>query len=246
MRKIKLTLAYDGTHFSGWQSQRHERTVQHAVETALAEIHKHPVALVGAGRTDAGVHATGQVAHFETDHPSLSGARFTDALNASLPHDVRVLESAEADPDFHARFKARRRVYRYYIYNTPIGLPHLRRYVWRVRRPLDLDALNRFAGLLVGDHDFTSFASALDPTENKVRTIGSSCFFRSGDLAVYQIAGISFLWKMVRTIVGTIIDCVVSGKDEAEFRRILLARDRGQAGPTAPARGLFLERVSYE
>lgn len=246
MRRIRLTLAYDGTDFSGWQRQENERTVQGALEKALADIHGRAIAAIGAGRTDSGVHATGQVAHFETDHGTLVGARFRDALNARLPHDVRILESAEAAPDFHARYQARLRVYRYYIHNTAIGFPHLRRYVWKIRHPLDISLLNRYASLIAGTHDFTSFASTLDPTQDKARTITSSAFSQNGDMIVYHIAGHSFLWKMVRNILGTIIDCAKNKAGEREFAGILEKRDRRAAGPTAPARGLFLEQVAYD
>jgi tRNA pseudouridine38-40 synthase len=250
MRRIKLTLAYDGTRFAGWQSQEYERTVQAVLEQVLEKIHGKKVTVVGAGRTDSGVHATGQVAHFDSDHATIPSNRFTDAINACLPHDVRVLESVEADPAFHARYSARLRVYRYYIYNVPIGFPHLRHCCWRIRQPLDINALNRFAALLAGNHDFTSFAAALDPAlkkaESKIRTIVSSAFFRDGDFIVYNIAAPGFLWKMVRTIVGTIVESVALGRSETDFLSILEARDRKRAGRTAPARGLFLEKVHYE
>jgi tRNA pseudouridine38-40 synthase len=245
MRRIKLLLAYEGTRFAGWQTQKADRTVQATVEAALAKIHGHPVPVVGAGRTDAGVHATGQAAHFDTDRDSLPAGRFVDALNGNLPHDVRAIKSEEADPDFHARFQAVLRVYRYYIYNVPIGLPHLRHYTWRLRPRLEIEALNRYAALLCGRHDFTSFTASGDPAESKVRTIQTSAFSRQGDFIVYHIAAPSFLWRMVRTIVGTIVDCALAGTSEADFRRILDARDRLAAGRTAPARGLFLEEVRY-
>jgi tRNA pseudouridine38-40 synthase len=245
MRKIKLLLAYEGTRFSGWQSQKTDRTVQGVIEAALEKIHGTRITVTGAGRTDSGVHATGQVAHFETESDSIPAVKYADALNGNLPHDVRVLESAAAAADFHARNRAVLRVYRYYIYSAPVGLPHLRHYCWRLRTPLDLDTLNRFAALIAGEHDFTSFTAAGDPTEVKVRTVTLSRFSREGDFIVYHIAASSFLWHMVRVIVGTMVDCALDGRSEADFSAIRDARDRNRAGRTAPARGLFLEEVHY-
>ncbi len=246
MARIKLLLAYEGTRFAGWQTQAAERTVQGELEAALEKIIGRPTSVTGAGRTDAGVHATGQTAHFDVDGPRVPPERWTDALNGNLPHDVRVLKSEPAPPGFHARYSAVLRVYRYYLYAAPVGFPHLRRFAWRIRRPLDLRALNRFAALIAGEHDFTSFAAAADPTESKVRTVATSCFSRRGDFIVYHVAAPSFLWRMVRTIVGTIVDGALCGRSEDEFRAIFAARDRSAAGPTAPARGLFLEEVHYE
>jgi tRNA pseudouridine38-40 synthase len=245
MRKIRLRVAYEGTRFAGWQTQKTERTVQAALEAALEKVCGVRTPVTGAGRTDAGVHATGQVAHFQTGRDSIPAGKFADALNGNLPHDVRVLESREAPEDFHARFRAVLRVYRYYLYNTPVGLPHLRHFAWRVRRPLDLERLNRLASVLVGEHDFTSFAAAGDPTENKVRTVATSHFSRAGEFIVYHIAAPSFLWRMVRTIVGSIVECALDGRDADDLRLILEARNRLHAGRTAPARGLFLEEVRY-
>jgi tRNA pseudouridine38-40 synthase len=245
MARIRLLLAYEGTRFAGWQTQAGERTVQAVLEAALEKIHGRPTAVSGAGRTDAGVHATGQVAHFDTDRDSIPPERFADALNGNLPHDVRVLKSEAAPPGFHARYSAVLRTYRYYIYSTPVGFPHLRHFAWRVRRPLDLDRLNRYAALVAGEHDFTSFAAAGDPNESKVRTVATSCFSRQGDFIVYHIAAPSFLWRMVRTIVGTMVESALCDRSEQEFGAIFAARDRSAAGPTAPARGLFLEEVHY-
>jgi len=245
MPKIRLFLAYDGTDFAGWQVQQGERTVQGVLEQALAIIHDHPVTVIGAGRTDAGVHASGQVAHFETDHRTLRGFRFREAINSYLPYDVRILASEEIDDDFHARYSALARVYRYYIYNAEIGLPHLGRYTWLVRKYLDIRILNRYASLLVGEHDFTSFTAALDPNESKVRTVLESCFFRQGPFVIYHIAARAFLWKMVRSIVGSILEFALNGRSPQYFLEVLKMRDRRAAGSTAPARGLFLEQIRY-
>jgi len=245
MRRIKLTLAYDGTRFSGWQLQKNDRTVQAVIEAAIEKIHGHAVSVTGAGRTDAGVHATGQVAHFDTDNDAIPDVKFTDAINGNLPHDVRILDSVSVESDFHARFQALSRTYHYYFDTCFPGMPHMRFYSWQLKRPLDVNRLNDFARCVTGAHDFTSFASALDPTPSKEKTVTCSCFYESRGLVVYEICGKSFLWKMVRNIVGTIIGCVGSGRTAEDFIKIMEAIDRRAAGPCAPARGLFLERVEY-
>jgi len=244
-RNIRLTLAYDGTDFLGWQEQAAGRTVQGVLAAALAEIHGHPVAVVGAGRTDSGVHATGQVAHFRTDRASIPAERFRDAINAHLPRDARVLESSEAGPDFHARRSALLRVYRYYLAFGPVWMPHLRNHCWWLRRRPDVAVLDSMAGVLVGEHDFTSFCSEGDASGSRIRAVRASSFHAEGAQIVYTVAANAFLWKMVRTVVGTCMALEERGGDAAAMRRILDARDRSLAAGTAPARGLFLERVIY-
>lgn len=246
MRVIRATLAYDGTDFVGWQVQANGRTVQGVVQDGLQRMHGHPVRVVGAGRTDSGVHATGQVASFLSDIDSVPGPRFRDALNAYLPHDVRVVESAEAPPGFHARRSATMRVYRYYTVAAPVLMPHLRRHRHWVRRSLDLDRLRAIAGVLTGEHDFTSFTAEGSAAGSRVRTVTESLYTIEGDTAVYTIAAGSFLWKMVRNIVGTSLWLEENGGGPAEMAAILDARSRPAAGPTAPARGLFLEKVLYD
>ena len=246
MRVIRATLAYDGTDFVGWQVQAAGRSVQGELMEGLSRMHGHPVRAVGAGRTDSGVHATGQVASFLSDIDSVPGPRFRDALNAYLPHDVRVVESAEAPPGFHARRSATMRVYRYYTVAAPVLMPHLRRYRHWVRRSLDLDRLRAIAGVVAGEHDFTSFTAEGSAAGSRVRTVTESRFDAEGDTAVYTIAAGSFLWKMVRNIVGTSLWLEENGGGPAEMAAILDARSRAAAGPTAPAHGLFLEKVLYD
>jgi len=245
MRVIRATVAYDGTDFVGWQVQANGRSVQGVLQEGLARMHGHPVRVVGAGRTDSGVHATGQVASFLSDLDSIPGPRFRDAMNAYLPHDVRVVESAEAPPDFHARRSATQRVYRYYTVNAPVLLPHLRRHRHWVRRSLDLESLRAMAAVVAGEHDFTSFTAEGDANGSRVRTVTESRFDTEGDTVVYTIAAGSFLWKMVRNIVGTMLWIEENGGGAKEMAEVLAARSRSVAGPTAPAHGLFLERVRY-
>jgi tRNA pseudouridine38-40 synthase len=246
MRVIRATLAYDGTDFVGWQVQVNGRSVQGVLQEGLERMHGHPVRVVGAGRTDSGVHATGQVASFLSDIDSIPGPRFRDAVNAYLPRDVRVLESAEAPPGFHARRSATMRVYRYYTVAASVLMPHLRRHRHWVRRSLDLERLRAMAGLIAGEHDFTSFTAEGDANASRVRTVTDSRFDAEGDTVVYTIAAGSFLWKMVRNIVGTMLWIEESSGGPAEIAAVLDARSRSAAGPTAPARGLFLERVLYD
>jgi tRNA pseudouridine38-40 synthase len=208
-------------------------------------MHGHPVRVTAAGRTDSGVHATGQVANFLTDLESIPAERFRDAINSYLPKDVRILASGEVPIRFHARRAAVLRVYRYYILSAPVCLPHLRRYCLWTRRPLDVDKLNEMASLLEGEHDFTSFSSRGDKNRSKVRRIETSVFRIESEFIVYTVAASSFLWKMVRTIVGTILTLEEAGQGAAEFKRILEARSRFEAGGTASPKGLFLERVVY-
>jgi len=245
-RNIKLTVAYDGTDFLGWQLQKRGRTVQGVMQDGLGRMHGHPVHVLAAGRTDSGVHATGQVANFHTDIDSIPAERFRDAVNSYLPPDVRVLASEEAEPRFHARRSARLRVYRYYIVNGPVLLPHLRNYRHWVRRPLDLKRLNEIASALLGEHDFSCFSAEGDANLSRVRTVTVSSFHGEGDTLIYTIGASSFLWKMVRTVIGTFLMLEEQGLGAPDLVRIIQSGLRSNAGGTAPARGLFLERVLYE
>ncbi len=244
-RNVKLTLAYDGTDFAGWQIQRSDRTVQGTLQQALERMHNHMVKVTAAGRTDAGVHATGQVANFFTDS-KIPEANLTDAINSYLPPDVRVLMSRVVPEAFSARRSARMRVYSYRINNSKTALPHLRRYSLHVKRKLNTMHLNHLANQLVGRHDYAAFAAAGDSNKSKVRQVYSSCFYHDGPFIIYKIAAGSFLWKMIRSIVGTILEITGHDGDGREMAEILESGDRDQVGQTAPAHGLFLERVIYK
>jgi tRNA pseudouridine38-40 synthase len=244
-RTIKLLIAYDGTDFLGWQIQKQGRTVQGVLEEALHTMHKEPVSLVGSGRTDSGVHAAGQVAHFATGLDGVPSERFAPALNSSLPPDVKVLQSCEVSPDFHARYSAVNRVYRYYFYPSPLCPPYMQRYAYDIKKRLDINRLNAMASVLVGEHDFTTFATAGEEDQTMIRTITSACFFSSGPHLVFHIAGNGFLRKMVRSIVGTLLELEQSGGSGDDAAAILQSKQRERAGTTAPACGLFLHRVDY-
>jgi tRNA pseudouridine38-40 synthase len=246
VRNIRLTLAYDGTEFSGWQVQNNARTVQGDIEEALRRMHDHPVRIQGAGRTDSGVHASGQVGNFFSDLDSIEPSHWHIALNSYLPPDVRALAGCEAPETFNARENARQRMYRYYLYTGSVGLPHLRLYCWKIRWRPDLQALNALASVFLGEHDFTTFAAAGDISKSKVRRVDTACFFPEGPFICFKVAASSFVWKMVRSMLGTILEYERKNSPPAALAEALRARDRSQAGTSAPARGLFLERVNYD
>jgi tRNA pseudouridine38-40 synthase len=245
-RNIKVTLAYDGTDFLGWQVQKKGRTVQGVMQEGLARMHGHPVHVLAAGRTDSGVHATGQVANFHTDIDSIAPERFRDAVNSYIPNDVRIISSEEVGSEFHARRSARLRQYRYYTVCGPVLMPHVRNYRHWIRRTPDFERLNAMAAVILGEHDFNAFAAEGDANLSKVRRVVLSTFGWDGDTLVYTIAATSFLWKMVRTIMGTFLMLEEQGLGERDLRLIMETGIRSNAGGTAPGRGLFLERVDYE
>jgi tRNA pseudouridine38-40 synthase len=248
LRNIRLLIAYDGTDFSGWQRQNGERgnrTVQGIVEDALEKIHKHSVPLTGSGRTDAGVHAAGQVANFYTDISGMGAERFVPALNSILPRDVRILESGETVSDFHARFDAKSRIYRYHCICGRPGLPHELRYSLQLWRRPRIALLNDYARLLLGERDCSVFASPSDPSKSRSRHISQACFFVRGDALIFEIAANAFLWKMVRSIAGTLLHYEERGVSPEAFKDIAASRDRNLAGPTLPPQGLFLWKIEY-
>lgn len=247
MRNIKLVLAYDGTDFSGWQIQPDAVTLQGTLASAIGRITGEKVLPQGSGRTDAGVHALAQVASFMTASPIPAG-NFVKALNDVLPVSVRVTEAAEAADNFHARKSARAKTYRYRIFRGDICPPFLARYVWHYPFPLNEQAMTVAAGVLVGEHDFTSFA-AVDPERDEepasnVRRIFSSAWERQGEEFVYTVRGNGFLHHMVRNLVGTFI--LVGKGTVPDIAKILHACNRSAAGATAPASGLWLVGVEYE
>ena len=250
MRHFKLTIAYDGTDFHGWQMQGNKPTLQGEIVNVLQRLTQEKIFLHGAGRTDAGVHALGQVASFKTESPIPAG-NLLKALNDILPASVRVLEAAEVDSEFHPRKSARAKTYRYRLYRADICPPFLARYVWHHPYPLNEEAMKQAAVEVIGEHDFTSFA-AVDPergSENapscNVRRIFSSAWRRAGDEFVYEVRGTGFLHHMVRNLVGTFVLVGKGTLSPSEMVRILEARNRSAAGSTAPASGLYLVGVEY-
>ena len=248
-RNIRLVLSYDGTDFSGWQRQKNGRSVQEELEKALSALHGHEVGTTGSGRTDAGVHARGQVAGFRTDIAKIPAKKFVPALNKFLPDDIRIVRSEEAHPDFHVRFDARLRRYRYHILCGSQAEPYRLRYAHRLFHIPAIASLNAMAGLILGEKDFTSFSSARDPSLSRHRFIYESAFYWEGDTLVYQIAGNAFLLRMVRSLVGSMLQFERESADAGEalerMSNVLVSRDRRLAGTTAPAKGLFLWNVEY-
>lgn len=250
-KNIHLTISYDGTRFCGWQRQdkaaagRPVRTVQGELEKALEKLAKEPVHLIGSGRTDSGVHAYGQAANFHSPVASMPAESYVPALNGILPKDIRVRAARLAGPDFHSRFSAVSRTYRYFLYPQAVPPAHLMPYTWPLRRRPDLKVLNQMASCLQGEIDCTTFAAAGDASPSKFRYLESAVFFPEGEQLVFEICANAFLWKMVRSIVGSLVFYEAQGRDGAFFRDIVEARDRSLAGPTAPPQGLFLWNVSF-
>lgn len=246
-RNIRLLISYDGTDFCGWQVQKSERTVQGVIESCLQKIHKKKVGIAGAGRTDSGVHAAGQTAHFFTPLASMAPAQFIAALNSLLPWDIRVLDAQATDPDFHSRYDAVQREYRYYIISENSPRPWEGRYAWPLGYTPNLARLERMASLLSGTHDFSAFTLERERKKNTIRSIDSAGFlFHRGKLE-FRIRGKSFLWRMVRMLVGTMINLEKRGFDGEAFKSILFGEDTLLPHPVipAPAKGLFLHKVTY-
>ena len=257
MRTLKLTLAYDGTGYAGWQRQAGAETIQALVETALQPLEGRAVTVHGAGRTDAGVHALGQVASVRLAH-RIGVDALPRALNANLPPAVRVLRAEEAGERFHARFDARGKLYRYRLATADVAHPLDLRYAWHVPQPLDLAAMQAAGALLEGRHDFAAFQAAAGEaaTVSTVRCIAAlriapepmpdwRAADSGGGIIGIELQGDGFLRHMVRAIVGTLVEVGGGRRDAAGVAAALASRSRGQAGPTAPARGLFLVRVDY-
>jgi tRNA pseudouridine38-40 synthase len=254
-RTLKLTIAYDGTEFAGWQRQARERTVQAVIEDALAPIEKRPLTVTAAGRTDAGVHAAAQVGSAVL-HSTIDCNELRRALNATLPEDVRVLTIEEAHDGFNARHEARLKTYHYSIWNGIAVPPVLRHYVGHVAKSLNLSAMNEAATLLVGLHDFSAFQATGSDVRTTDRRLLSSLVREldvspittaaPGDrLLRYEVTGTGFLRHMVRNIVGTLVDVGLERTRADEVKGVLESRDRSRAGATAPPQGLVLWRVEY-
>jgi len=247
MRNLKLVVQYDGTGYVGWQRQAAGASVQGLIEDALAPIEGSAVTVHGAGRTDAGVHALGQVAsvHLETSlDPSVLGR----ALNAALPDDVRVIGVEVVSDEFHARFSATGKTYEYRFVNAPFVSPFLFRYAWHVPQPLNVDAMRAAALPLAGRHDFAAFQGAGSPVHSTERTIEAIEWEGGADFdrpLVLRVRGDGFLRHMVRNLAGTLVEVGVGRWTPERPAEILASRSRTRAGPTAPAHGLFLVQVRY-
>ncbi|WP_445613347.1 tRNA pseudouridine(38-40) synthase TruA [Geobacillus sp. YF-1] len=245
VRRIKCVIAYDGTHFFGYQIQPGKRTVQGELERVLKRMHKgKEVRVAASGRTDAGVHAYGQVIHFDTPL-SLSPEQWKKALNAQLPDDIVVRSAAETDSAFHARFSAKAKEYRYNVWTAAERDVFRRHYCAWHPYPLHIDAMNEALVPLKGTHDFTGFCSAKTAMEDRVRTIYHAEVEADGPMLQFRLIGSGFLYNMVRIIVGTVLEVGQGKRSPSDIEWLLAAKDRRLAGPTAPAQGLYLWRVYY-
>ena len=255
MRNLRLTLSYDGADLAGWQVQPGRTTVQGALASAIGRLSGENILPQGSGRTDAGVHALSQVASFATAS-TIPTENWMKALNDILPASIRVLEVTEAAPEFHARKSARAKTYRYRIHRGAICPPFLARYVWHYPYPLEESAMVAAARVVVGEHDFTSFAAVdaerveriaagEDVHTTNIRTIFASSWTREGEELIYSVRGSGFLHHMVRNLVGTFLLVGKGTVSLEDLRRILDARERTAAGATAPASGLYLVEVEY-
>jgi tRNA pseudouridine38-40 synthase len=241
---FKLTLAYDGTDFVGWQRQAEGVSVQGLIEDALAGFGAGDVPVAGAGRTDAGVHARGQVASF-TLAAGIDPATLVRALNAKLPETVRAIDAEIAAPEFHARFDARAKTYRYRIANGPVLSPFERRYAWHVPRRIDVDAMADAARRLKGRHDFAAFQSAGSAVRSTEREVFAATLSMVDEFLVFDIQADGFLRHMVRAIVGTLLEVGCGRRGADSIDAVLASRDRSRAGRGAPPHGLFLMAVEY-
>lgn len=247
---FKLHIQYDGTDFHGWQVQENDRTIQGELERVLSTIEASPVAVIGSGRTDAGVHAEGQVANVRLDRP-FTPEKLRAAINGNLWRDIRIMNVERAPDEFHARFSAVGKTYVYRIVNAPVMSPFWRRFAHHEHRPLNLPTLTDAARLFLGEHDWTAFSSAQADGENKVRTITdfsveSQWDPRAGSSVIeFRIRANGFLRYMVRSIIGTILEVGRGEKDFDTIQTAIVTGDRSLAGKTAPANGLTLLKVDY-
>ena len=245
MANFKLIIEYDGTAYCGWQRQAGDPTVQETIETALSVMTRETIRVIGSGRTDAGVHALGQSAHFHT-RAAISPQGFQAGLNSLLPDDIVIRACSPVPDDFHARFHARHKTYRYTIRNQPLPAAIGRQYAWHIRKPLDIAAMQAAAAYIIGAHDFKSFEGAGSPRADTIRTVLSADIHKTstGDV-LFEVAATGFLRYMVRNLTGTLVQVGLGKITADDFKTILEAKDRDRAGPTAPPHGLCLIIVFY-
>ena len=245
LSNFKIIIEYDGTAYHGWQRQKQDSTVQQEIEQALSTMMSGPVTLIGSGRTDAGVHALGQVANFhcETD---LTPEVFLKGLNSLLPDDIVIKDCQLVDNSFHARYDAKSKIYHYHLLNRSLPAAIGRQYAWFIRRKLDTAAMRSAASHIVGIHDFKSFEGSGSPRSHTIRNVMAAALAEEEDGSIlFEIEADGFLRFMVRNIVGTLVDVGHGKLAPADVKEILESKNRGNASPTAPAHGLFLMEVKY-
>lgn len=244
VRNLRIVVEYDGTRYFGWQVQAGKPTVQAELERAVREIVGKPTTVIGSGRTDAGVHAMGQVANFRTTS-RVPCSKWPLALNAHLPEDIRVQACDEVPEDFHSQFGAKRKTYAYTILNREAGSALDRHTTHLMRRPLNVEAMALAAAHLVGTHDFRAFGSEMGEKERTVRTIERAAVHRRGDRVVFEFTGSGFLYNQVRAMVGTLLEVGLGKRPPEWIREVREGRDRTKAGANVPAKGLCLVSVEY-
>lgn len=245
MKRIKLEIAYDGTNYRGWQIQPDEVTVEEVLNQALSILLNEEITVIGASRTDSGVHALGNVAVFDTN-TMIPAEKISYAVNQHLPWDIRVQSSVEVADDFHPRRVKSKKTYEYRILNRNISIPTERLYSYFVYYDLDVNAMQEAADYLVGEHDFKSFSSIKTQASDTVRRIYGLRVERDNDIIKIRVTGSGFLYNMVRIIVGTLVEVGRGAKSPADMENMLMGLDRSLAGPTAPAQGLTLLGIEYE
>lgn len=245
MRRIMLVVAYEGTHYHGWQLQPNGITIEGVLNEALGRLLGEEIVVIGASRTDAGVHSYGNVAVFDTN-TRIPAEKLAYALNQRLPEDIVVQSSCEVAPDFHPRHCESRKTYEYRILNRKMPLPMRRRDTYFYYYDLDVERMQRAAELLTGEHDFKSFCATAAVVETTVRTIYELRVSREDDVIAIRVTGSGFLYNMVRIIAGTLIEVGAGKRSPESIREILEARDRAAAGPTAPAHGLTMIGIEYQ
>lgn len=245
MRNICLVIEYDGTNYCGWQIQKpHVKTIQDTIRRILEQILQEKILLIGASRTDSGVHAKGQTANFKT-HSDIKLNKLKEALNSLLPDDIAIKRIKEVPLSFHSQFKAKSKAYRYTILNHRIPPVFLRNYVWNLQYPLNLNLMRQETRVLLGKHDFSAFQGSNRIAKSAVRVIKDIKISKKGSLINIDVIANGFLYNMVRNIVGTLVEIGRGRFSKGSMKKILLSRNRNNAGPTAPGKGLCLMRVEY-
>ena len=249
MKRIKLVVAYDGTNYRGWQLQPNGVTIEEMLNRALTDLLREPITVIGASRTDSGVHARGNIAVFDTNS-RIPAEKFAIGLNHYLPEDIRVQKSDEVESDYHPRYRNTEKTYEYTILNTKINLPTYSRYSYHVYHPLDFEAMKEAAAFLVGEHDFSAFCSAGSQVKSKVRTIYEVSLDKQkamgcngGEVIRIRVRGNGFLYNMVRIIAGTLVEVGEARRSLADVKQALSTGERKKAGPTAPPEGLVLVEI---
>ncbi len=245
MKTVKLTIAYDGQNYSGWQRQINtSNTIEEKVEDALSKLLGQEINVEASGRTDKGVHALGQVASFKADF-SIPVNRIPDAIRGFLPEDIVIISAQEMDSNFHARYCSKGKKYLYKIYNNSVPNPIYRNYSYYIKKPIDIDELQRAAKYFIGKHDFKGFMTGRTSVKTTVRNIYNIDVYKKDDFIILEYNGDGFLYNMVRIITGTLVEVCIGKKDINTIPTIISSKDRNKAGHTAPAHGLYLAEVYY-